>query len=405
MKTKSLLFLLVFPLMCILGVPPSNAGLTLIQSFVEQNITGNTKFGISVSGAGDVNGDGNSEVIIGTVGYPVNGKAFIYGEVFVPVPEIDVRRPAETSIVDGGSDNVGNQLVGTVTLIYAIDNRAGTAQLDITSVIAENLINCSGFSVVTNLPLNIAAGATANLQVLFTVDAVGAFSLDMDMINDDADENPYDIQVNGNGMPLKAIVLVSFSAEVSQAGVYITWTTETEANNAGFNIYRSQQEDGEYIKINDTIITAQGDDTTGAEYSLTDMPEQSGTYYYKLQDVNINGQTRFHGPIQVAGVTSVEDESAINPGKYQLFQNHPNPFNPNTEIRFTIPNAGHVSIKIYDMNGKLVKNLVSEQKAAGVYSISWDGQDKNGFKVTSGVYFYRINAGEFTMSKKMILMK
>jgi len=300
---------------------------------------------------------------------------------------------------------VGNQLVGTVTLIYAIDNRAGTAQLDITSVIAENLINCSGFSVVTNLPLNIAAGATANLQVLFTVDAVGAFSLDMDMINDDADENPYDIQVNGNGMPLKAIVLVSFSAEVSQAGVYITWTTETEANNAGFNIYRSQQEDGEYIKINDTIITAQGDDTTGAEYSLTDMPEQSGTYYYKLQDVNINGQTRFHGPIQVAGVTSVEDESAINPGKYQLFQNHPNPFNPNTEIRFTIPNAGHVSIKIYDMNGKLVKNLVSEQKAAGVYSISWDGQDKNGFKVTSGVYFYRINAGEFTMSKKMILMK
>lgn len=199
--------------------------------------------------------------------------------------------------------------------------------------------------------------------------------------------------------------LVSFTAVAEQNGVLITWTTETEANNAGFNIYRNQEENGEYVKINESMIPARGDATTGASYSFTDTPDQAVTYYYKLQDVGIGGQTTFHGPVQFSGVTSVEDGSVINPGKYQLFQNHPNPFNPNTEIRFTISTSGYVSIKIYDMQGKLVRSLVSERKAAGNYIVSWDSRDENGVKVTSGVYFYRINVGEFTMSKKMILMK
>ena len=100
-------------------------------------------------------------------------------------PEIDIQRPAGTSIVDGGIDDVGNQNVGTVNLTYTIDNSTGTAQLNVTSAIATNLTNSSNFSVVTSLPLNIAAGNTTTLQLSFNVDAAGAFSFDIDFTTND----------------------------------------------------------------------------------------------------------------------------------------------------------------------------------------------------------------------------
>gem|GEM_PF-2376867 len=117
-----------------------------------------------------------------------------------PVPEIDVQRPVGTSIADGGTDNVGNQAGGAVNLTYTIDNTAGTAQLTVTGATPSNYTNSSGFSVVTAMPLKVAAGATSTMQVSFNVDAAGAFSLDMDIANDDANENPYDITISGTGL-------------------------------------------------------------------------------------------------------------------------------------------------------------------------------------------------------------
>jgi len=117
-------------------------------------------------------------------------------------PEMDVQRPAGTSIADGGTDNVGNQTVGIVNLTYAIDNTAGTAELNVTGVTASNYVNSSGFSVGTALPLNVAAGGTAILDVSFNVDAADAFSLEMDIANNDANENPYDIMISGTGTAL-----------------------------------------------------------------------------------------------------------------------------------------------------------------------------------------------------------
>ncbi len=116
------------------------------------------------------------------------------------VPEIDVQRPALTSIADGGADALGNKIVGMTTVDYTIDNTAGTAQLDVTAVTATNLVNVSNFGLTTMLPLNIAAGATAILQIAFAIDAAGPFSFDMDITNNDSNENPYDIAVSGTGI-------------------------------------------------------------------------------------------------------------------------------------------------------------------------------------------------------------
>lgn len=93
------------------------------------------------------------------------------------------------------------------------------------------------------------------------------------------------------------------------------------------------------------------------------------------------------------------------PELFELSQNFPNPFNPSTSIEFALPRAGDVNIKIYNILGEEVKTLVSEHLAAGYKSVDWDGRGSNGLPVASGIYLYRIQAGDFTDTKKMVLLK
>jgi len=99
-------------------------------------------------------------------------------------------------------------------------------------------------------------------------------------------------------------------------------------------------------------------------------------------------------------VMSVNPESGMLPNTYSLSQNYPNPFNPMTKISFAIPKAGFVSLKVYDLLGREVSNLINEEKQAGNYSI-----DFNSGNLTSGVYFYKMQSGSFTETKKMLLIK
>jgi len=97
----------------------------------------------------------------------------------------------------------------------------------------------------------------------------------------------------------------------------------------------------------------------------------------------------------------VEDNNNFaNPANYDLFQNYPNPFNPSTKIKFTISDFGFTILKVYDVLGNEVATLVDEYKPAGNYEVEWDANN-----YPSGVYFYRLQAGEFIQTKKMILMK
>ncbi|MBI9050196.1 MAG: sortase [Anaerolineaceae bacterium] len=115
-------------------------------------------------------------------------------------PEMDLQRPAATSIADGGSDSVGSQSIGTVNLTYTVDNSAGTDQLSISGVTASNESNVSGFSLDTATPINVAAGSTGTFDISFNVGINGAFGFDMDIANNDSDENPYDVAVSGTGI-------------------------------------------------------------------------------------------------------------------------------------------------------------------------------------------------------------
>ncbi len=93
------------------------------------------------------------------------------------------------------------------------------------------------------------------------------------------------------------------------------------------------------------------------------------------------------------------------PTKFALNQNYPNPFNPTTEIKFDLPKRSKVNISIYNVLGQKVKTLLDDEKAAGSYMADWDGTSDGGNSVSSGVYFYRMQAGNFQETKKMMLLK
>jgi hypothetical protein len=118
----------------------------------------------------------------------------------------------------------------------------------------------------------------------------------------------------------------------------------------------------------------------------------------------ICGRTDHLSPfvIGVGSVTAVGDAPAIA----ALHQNVPNPFNPTTSITYNVPTGGaRVSLRVYDAAGRLVRTLVDEQRAAGTHAATWDGRDAFGTPVASGVYFYKMIAGSFVESRRMVLLK
>lgn len=98
---------------------------------------------------------------------------------------------------------------------------------------------------------------------------------------------------------------------------------------------------------------------------------------------------------------------SVKPHVFELKQNHPNPFNPVTAIPYSIGdgNAVHVRISIYDVSGRLVVNLVDDSKSPGDYEAIWRGTDQRGQQVSSGVYFYRLEAGSYVQTKKLVILK
>jgi hypothetical protein len=105
-------------------------------------------------------------------------------------------------------------------------------------------------------------------------------------------------------------------------------------------------------------------------------------------------------------VSSVENQTSIQPDQYKLGHNYPNPFNPSTTINFSLPQAAKVKLVIFNLLGQQIRTLVNDEFTAGDHSIQWDGKDNKGMIVGSGIYFYQLSAGSsFSATHKMVLMK
>ncbi|HEX7402330.1 MAG TPA: T9SS type A sorting domain-containing protein [candidate division Zixibacteria bacterium] len=117
--------------------------------------------------------------------------------------------------------------------------------------------------------------------------------------------------------------------------------------------------------------------------------------------------TGFWNPwvVTMSPVEQEEDDFASLPKEFDLRQNYPNPFNPTTVIEYALPKPSQVKIQIYNILGRRVRNLIDQRQEPGYQTIHWDGKDDSGNEVSSGIYFYRIVAGDFVKCKKMTLLK
>jgi hypothetical protein len=110
-------------------------------------------------------------------------------------------------------------------------------------------------------------------------------------------------------------------------------------------------------------------------------------------------------PPSLGNISGINDKNVLNGKKYALYQNYPNPFNPSTVITYTVPVAGNVTVEVLNILGQRVATLVDQVQPAGTHSLTWNAQNDRGVKITSGVYFLKMQAGSFTQIKKMLLLK
>ncbi|MBZ0198937.1 MAG: T9SS type A sorting domain-containing protein [Ignavibacteriaceae bacterium] len=209
--------------------------------------------------------------------------------------------------------------------------------------------------------------------------------------------------VANNPLPVE---LVSFTAQTLGSAVILNWSTATEINNNGFQVQRQIgkiKSEEETVWENIGFVTGSGNSNSTKQYSFTDnlALTVSSTLSYRLKQIDNNGDYKYSNVIEAT--------AQIIPDEFALYQNYPNPFNPSTRIKYTIPNEvksqwSMVSLKVYDVLGNEVATLVNEQKSPGNYEVDFNSTSI-GRQISSGIYFYKIQAGKFTAVNKMILTK
>jgi PKD repeat protein len=196
---------------------------------------------------------------------------------------------------------------------------------------------------------------------------------------------------------LTPVELSTFTASVQQGSVVLEWRTQSETDNLGFHVYRSEAENGTYEQLSAVMIPGAGTTSSARHYSFEDRDVIANqAYFYKLADVDYSGRMTLHGPIKVVGAT---------PNSYTLEQNYPNPFNPETRISFMLKETGYVNLTIYNLNGQEIRSMVTKQLPAGTHSCTWDGRNNSGKVVPTGTYLYTLRVNGFEVTRKMEFVK
>jgi hypothetical protein len=261
-----------------------------------------------------------------------------------------------------------------------------------------------------------AAGSSANLMLTDGADTV-TFRIDSDTDIDGQPEPAWPVDVIGIGSQFDSsppydggyqifpryyatdflpagtipVELSSFTAEANLNSVSLNWNTATETNNKGFEIQRNSGSGFATVGF----VQGYGTSTQQHSYSFVDQNLAAGHYTYRLRQVDFDGTSSFSSEVSVE----------VKPVSYSLAQNYPNPFNPTTMINFNLRIDSKVSLKVFNILGQEVAQLVNGSMVAGNHQINFDAS-----KLNSGVYLYRLEAtgidgSSFSAVKKMMLTK
>lgn len=191
--------------------------------------------------------------------------------------------------------------------------------------------------------------------------------------------------------PALPVLLASFTVNVTDGNnVLLTWVTSNEINNSGFEVQRFSSD----TKLWNNLGFVDGHGTTNEPktYNYQDRKLNSGTYSYRLKQNDYNGNFEYF---------DLTDKVLVGtPQQFSLSQNYPNPSNPVSKIDYNLPVNTKVSLKVYDIMGREVTTLVNEFKPAGYYTATFDGSN-----LATGIYIYKLKAGDFEKVKKLALVK
>ena len=204
------------------------------------------------------------------------------------------------------------------------------------------------------------------------------------------------------GEPFVPVELSSFTAFYHDGTPTLGWTTQTESNNIGWNVYRSGTENfNDSFQANSNLIPGAGTTFEPTEYTFIDENEVTvnNTYWYWIENRDESGSTNNYGPISL----TIPENNGENPDAPVIegsLRNYPNPFYPDTEIRFSMPEPANVEVTIYNTKGQKVQTLYNGYCDEEEFTTSWNAEN-----MTSGIYLYVVKVGDNTFSKKMILTK
>ena len=192
------------------------------------------------------------------------------------------------------------------------------------------------------------------------------------------------------------VELTTFTVSKRGNTAFLQWNTATEINNYGFDVEKRAIGKSEWNKIG--FIKGNGTCTEPHEYSFIDNFLAQGKYSYRLKQIDNNGSFKYS--------ISIEVDNNFTPTVFSIFQNFPNPFNPNTVIRYSLPFESNVRLTIYNSLGQMIEVPVYENQQSGIHEINF-----NGAKLSSGIYFYNLQANStdgnhnYNTTMKMLLIK
>ena len=276
---------------------------------------------------------------------------------------------------------------GNVTFISYITSRPGEVLMESST----GSDYSSGYWSVSvgNFPTAWSVGDVLRTEVTNTANGETG-SVEVTLTDANSDGAP-DLHLE----PVVPVEFSSFGAMAKQGQVTLTWTTESETNNLGFEILKKQQNNN-FVKIG--FVQGHGTSTIHHNYSYVDDKLTNGTYYYQLKQIDADGS--FH-------LSEIKSVIVSLPSDFGLLQNYPNPFNSETMIRYQVGQQSpiNVELRIYNSFGQLVRTLVNEQQVSGKYSVLWDGRDNLRNTVCSGIYISRLITRNHISNLKMIYIK
>ncbi len=217
------------------------------------------------------------------------------------------------------------------------------------------------------------------------------------------------VNSDGNTDQSLPVALRFFTAQVVQNGIVLKWETASEINTLGFILEKSRKDSSHFQFLasyaTHPALRGAGNHSRTRKYQFLDHQVEKGhTYWYRLQEVSLSGQRIPLATTRITVVTFSPGQSSATAGRYRLYPCYPNPFNPVTTIAFEVGSTAHSSqrvlLEVFNTRGRRVALLLDDSLHPGRYSVSF-----NAGGLPSGIYYYRLQAGNWTRTRKMILLK